>query len=49
VVAFVNGELLPESEILQDNAAMVLSKQPDHAKETQEEGEHDARFFLLDC
>jgi hypothetical protein len=49
VLAFVNGELLSESEILQDNTAMVLSEQPDHAKETQEEGEHGGRFFLLAC
>jgi hypothetical protein len=49
VLAFVNGELLSESEILQDDTAMVLSEPPDHAKETQEEGEHDARFFLLAC
>jgi len=45
VLALVNGELLSESEILQDNTAMVLSEQPDHAKETQAEGEHDGSIL----
>jgi len=47
LLALVNGELLSQSEILQGHTAMVFSEQPDHAKETQKEGEHDARFFPL--
>lgn len=47
LVPFVNRELLAVGEILQNDAAMVFPQQPDQAKETQNESEHDARFFLL--
>jgi len=33
--------------IFQDNVTMTFSEQPNQAKQTQKQGEHVARFFLL--
>ena len=47
--SFVDGKLLAEGEILQDNRAMIFAEQKNQPKQTQEEGEHAIRFFLLSC
>jgi hypothetical protein len=46
---FIDGNLLAEGEILQRDRVMAFSEQPNQSKQTQQEGEHVARFFLLSC
>jgi hypothetical protein len=47
LLALVDGELLTQCKIFQDNVTMTFSEQPNQAKQIQKEGEHVARFFLL--